>query len=90
MASSSCTARRLSDHILTHLERGRSPDAPPPADVEGLLDGQLSQDVSVEEEGKAGASREARDWGATTGAPFEREGLNWRLSAERCSFVQGR
>jgi len=50
-----------------------------------LLDGQLSQDVSVEEEGKAGASRKARDWGTTTGVTFEREGLRWRPSAERCS-----
>lgn len=86
MANSSCTGR-LSDYILTHthLERGRSPDAPPPADVEGLLDGQLSQDVSVEEEGKSGASREERVWGTTSGVTFEREGLSWRPSVGRCS-----
>lgn len=69
---------------LTHLERGRSPRTPPPVGVEGLLDGQLSQDVSVDEHERWGPSREERVWGTVGAVKSEREGLNCPPAA-RCS-----
>lgn len=61
----------------TNLERGGSgPRAPPPVE-EGLLVGQLSQDVSPEDiEGEPCTSNGERDRRAVTGAISEREGLN--------------